>query len=931
MLTIKAMAGGESYAAHHLSNNDYYAVGETVTGRWMGRGAALLGLTGAVTMEQFDAIRLGNHPSTGEFLRQRHAADSSVREREINGKTIVETASARNLYDFTVSAPKAVSVQALEDPRLIGAHQAAVVEMAAEMERLAGSYNRKFGAKDTRITSNMVIARYDHDSSRELDPQLHSHLVAGNLTYDGVERKWKALAAYDIFQQREYLTEVYRNALAREVTGLGYSIENRQQHGKDNGFGIAGIKESTLEKYSQRSAQRDKAISEFVDLNGRLPSDNEIARLVRDTRAKKLTEISTHDVKARQLSQMDAEEALTLKQLRVTALERGSVQERTPAAPSFAHAREHLFERVSVAKDYEVKTEALRHGRGRVELADVKAALLKEIASGAMLTARGEVATQESYRRECHMVRTVNDGIGKHQALGRDRVFVPSERLRPEQKIAVQAILQSTDLAFNLSGAAGTGKTATLQEVHRGLKEARRSVVAVAPSTAAVEELQKVGFPQAMTIARLLVDPQQRDELAGQVLIVDEAGMVSSKEMAELIDLAKAKGARILYSGDTEQIKSVSEGDALRVLERESDIKSVSLRQVQRQTNAEYKAAVEALRSNPAKGFNKLQAMGAIREVDWRLRAQEVSQAYREASLLPNRKGEARSILVVAKTHDEISSITYAIRSDRKRAGEIGDGEQFVKHSALNWTEAQRKQMDKYQPGQVLAFHKQVKGVAKNEALEVVGADKRGVTARKANGETITITPRHSKAFGVFEKKDLEVSAGDKLLLQANWREKSFKATNGELVTVASVKPGEIRLEDGRQMPADYRQFTHGYAVTAHRSQGKTVDFGVILNDGMASDLSYVAETRAREGITIITSDILALQEAMGVSGDRQSATELARRAGTAPLVASISADDLTRLYDEQTISAKPARQEQFIPQEMTHAIEHHAGISIGF
>ena len=71
MLTIRAMAGGETYAAHHLSNNDYYAVGETVTGHWMGRGAELLGLEGAVTMEQFEAIRQGNDPTTGEFLRQR--------------------------------------------------------------------------------------------------------------------------------------------------------------------------------------------------------------------------------------------------------------------------------------------------------------------------------------------------------------------------------------------------------------------------------------------------------------------------------------------------------------------------------------------------------------------------------------------------------------------------------------------------------------------------------------------------------------------------------------------------------------------------------------------------------------------------------------------------------------------------------------------
>jgi hypothetical protein len=265
--------------------------------------------------------------------------------------------------------------------------------------------------------------------------------------------------------------------------------------------------------------------------------------------------------------------------------------------------------------------------------------------------------------------------------------------------------------------------------------------------------------------------------------------------------------------------------------------------------------------------------------VDWRLRAQEVGRAYRQAALVPNRKGETRSVLVVAKTHDEISSITYAIRSDRKRAGEIVDGEKFSKHTALNWTEAQRKQMNKYQAGQILSFHKAVKGIGKNEALEVISADKRGITARKANGEAVTITSRQVKAFGIFEKQEIEISAGDKLLLQANWREKSFTATNGELVTVASVASGAIKLEDGRQLPTGYRQFTHGYAVTANYSQAKTVDYVVVLNDGMPSDKAYVSYTRGREGLTIITSDVMALQESMGVSGDRQSATELARQA----------------------------------------------------
>ena len=170
----------------------------------------------------------------------------------------------------------------------------------------------------------------------------------------------------------------------------------------------------------------------------------------------------------------------------------------------------------------------------------------------------------------------------------------------------------------------------------------------------------------------------------------------------------------------------------MRVLERESNLKSVSLLSVQRQkANAEYKAAVETLRARPDEGFAKLEAMGAIREVDFRVLGREVSKAYREAAAVPNVKGEAREVLVVAATHNEIKSVTHAIRTDRKAAGEIMQGEWFTNHTALNWTEAQRRQMHKYQPGQVLEFHKAVKGVAKNEALEVMSADRSGITARK--------------------------------------------------------------------------------------------------------------------------------------------------------------------------------------------------------
>ena len=97
--------------------------------------------------------------------------------------------------------------------------------------------------------------------------------------------------------------------------------------------------------------------------------------------------------------------------------------------------------------------------------------------------------------------------------------------------------------------------------------------------------------------------------------------MVSSRQMAELLAVAERQSARIVFSGDTRQIQSVEAGDALRVLETESRLKSTSLVQVQRQTAAAYREVIEELRRNPERGFEKLDAIGAVREVSWEERA----------------------------------------------------------------------------------------------------------------------------------------------------------------------------------------------------------------------------------------------------------------------------------------------------------------------
>ncbi|MGA7409700.1 MAG: AAA family ATPase [Bryobacteraceae bacterium] len=115
-------------------------------------------------------------------------------------------------------------------------------------------------------------------------------------------------------------------------------------------------------------------------------------------------------------------------------------------------------------------------------MAELKLALSADAATGSILTAGGEVATRESLERERKMVATINEGIGQYQPLACSFDFVVSDRLRPEQKTAVLAVLESCDLAVSLRGAAGTGKTATLNELHRGLQESRRDVMAAAPT-----------------------------------------------------------------------------------------------------------------------------------------------------------------------------------------------------------------------------------------------------------------------------------------------------------------------------------------------------------------------------------------------------------------------------------------------------------------
>jgi ATP-dependent exoDNAse (exonuclease V) alpha subunit len=130
--------------------------------------------------------------------------------------------------------------------------------------------------------------------------------------------------------------------------------------------------------------------------------------------------------------------------------------------------------------------------------------------------------------------------------------------------------------------------------------------------------------------------------------------------------------------------------------------------------------------------------------------------------------------------------------------------------------------------------------------------------------------------FDVGEKRKLKIAAGDKLLLQVNWQK---KFVNGELVEVKAVQGDSVVLADGRVIPENYRTFTHGYAITSHAAQGKTVDEVLLVASSHSlpavhQEQFYVSISRGRERCRIFTDDAELLRSHVTHSSTRVAAIE---------------------------------------------------------
>lgn len=871
-----------SAAKAYFRAADYFA---TTPGEWLGKGAAMLGLTGATSPDQFDSLADNLHPQTGEQL------------------TTYTRDGRRVGLDMTFNATKSVSIARelagagnAGDPRIEQAHREAVAYTVGLLERDMQARVRAGGASGNRTTGNVVAYRVTHRDTRinpedaKPDPQLHDHVFFFNATYDPVEKKWKAAELGQIKHDLPYWESVYHGRLAANLRALGYGIERR---GK--AFELAGVTRETIEKFSRRSRYIESVASKLG-----IEKPESKAKLGATTRLGKTKELAD-DLNGYYVSRLTDTEKQRLAGLS------GLGGREVSAAEAVQYAISHVFERQSVAEEKRVYETALRRGIGWVTPAEVE----DEAKRQGLLVRGGKATTRDVLEEERRIIAFARDGRGACRPMGAagaaeaapntpqtpgkgavpliryagsaDRslgAFPPdgaktrsdSATLSAEQQVMVNHVLTSTDRVILTVGDAGTGKTFAVKQAFQRID---RPVEIMAPSAEASRGvLRRDGFSTADTVTAFLNSPLRQAAVKNGVIWVDEAGLLPVRDLARLATVAANQNARIVLQGDPKQHRSVArDGNMLRVLQTHAGLPVARLKDIRRQAG-EYKQAVALLADGQfAKGFDALNAMGWIQQTPVFDHNKPLVDAYLDAVDTKRRDQDiTERVLAVAPTHAEADEVTAAIRGGLKERGLLGQEEHAVPVLVpLHWTDAEKGDFERYTGEEVIQWHKNG-GTFKAGQRLAVGNYRKGMRFGKPSG------------YSVYAVGTVALAQGDRIRITGNgWTaDKQHRLDNGAQYTVAGFeKDGSIRLTNGWHIASDFGHLSHGYVTTSHASQGRTVD-RVLIAMGHESlpainaEQLYVSVSRGRHSATIFTNVApQVLREAIQKADDRQSATEL--------------------------------------------------------
>ncbi len=478
--------------------------------------------------------------------------------------------------DLTFSAPKSVSLAALVggDGRIVNAHDRAVGRALGWFEKYAAETRVRDPATARMVrvrNQKSVIATFRHETSRNLDPALHTHSVIANML-QGPDGKWRTMANERLYASKMLLGALYRSELARELKKLGYGIEKTHADGR---FEIAGVSREMIEAFSTRRAEIEAAMHELgLGTTGENPHLARRAALMTRAHKRDVDREVLRGTWARQATDLglDARGLVTEAMERSPDGARGAGRDGSPEPghqmglfdpqpgaarlPSTAvdWALAHLSERDAVFAKTELFAAALAYSPGKASIKDIERAVDDLKRDGrvhdAPALAGGELTTDLAVADERETVALMRSGRGKAPMRG----WMVERHLRKGplthgQKQAVKLILSEKDRTVGVQGYAGTGKTTMLKRTRALAEKKGWRIVGLAPSASAVQTLAAESGIESETLQRFLArnsgvaegrltkrgQKALRGVLNKTVLVVDEGSLASTVQTRDLL------------------------------------------------------------------------------------------------------------------------------------------------------------------------------------------------------------------------------------------------------------------------------------------------------------------------------------------------------------------------------------------------------------
>lgn len=815
MLSIAKVALGQQHYYLELGREDYYLEGGEPPGGWWGRGAKLLDLEGNVTKEALSNLFDGFSPDGSKRLVQLPKGQDRVPS-----------------WDCTFSAPKSVSLLwALSSPEVRDtvqrAHDRAVRAALGYLEQEAGFTRR--GAEGERVErSVLAFAVFAHGTSRLQDPQLHSHALCLNVSLrdDGTTGTIRSL---DLYRHKMAAGSLYRAELASLLQAeLGVELRRTEA-----AFEVDGIDEELIEHYSKRRAE----IVEALEASG-LSGPKAAEALALETR-----QVKGHTSRDVLFPRWRNEAALSFGFTEEKLL---GLLDRSKKPPQFDHFRTVLAESMRELAEADgvfserallaaVAQKAAHLGLSagdileqvRVVLGTEEAPLLRPGVEGNLYT------TREHAEREREFLAAAERSIGREHPVVSEKTLAgvlsskPFRTLTAEQTGALRHITARPGSIQVIEGYAGTGKTYLLNAARQVWEKEGYTVLGAAVAGRAARELEAGSGIKSMSVAKLLsrLEPNAspvkhhakqllraaqgkktfqlpREKLgAKHVLVLDEAGMLSTKDLGRLLAHVERAGAKLVLVGDRHQLPSIEAGGGFAFLA--DRLGAATLTNITRQRRPWMRQAVLHFRDGDARSALSLYAEAERIHVakDAKTAARELIERWKT-----ERTRDLKDSLILAGTRAETAELNHLAQETRLAAGELSSRSYFKQGEA------------RFHKGERIAF---TKGLAE------LGVD---------NGDTGTIERIRKnplgRAFAVTVRLD-----------------------RAELGRLGHPNPVRVTF-DARKV----RDFALGYAQTTHKAQGSTLEKTFVLAGGFMQDheMSYVQMSRASNDCRIFVSEVAA-------------------------------------------------------------------------